>query len=81
MREQARAALIVAMGWSLVQLYLLVRPFEVIILLGILAWSLVKEFVTVTERACAIYRTIGAVLWLLQAFWSLPFQLIITPIR
>ncbi len=32
-------------------------------------------------RACAIYRARGMGLWLLGAFWSLPFQLIISPTR
>jgi hypothetical protein len=47
MGERVRAALIDAMGWSLVPLYCLAGPFAVIILEGLLPWSLVKDFVTV----------------------------------
>jgi hypothetical protein len=32
-------------------------------------------------HACTIYRARGMGLWLLGAFWSLPFQLIISPVR
>ena len=52
-----------------------------IILLGLLAWSLVKVFVTVILRVCVIYRARAAGVWLLGALWSLQFQLLITPAR
>jgi len=81
MGERAKSALIDAVGWSLVPMYRLIGPFSVIILLGLFAWSLVKVFVTVICRACAIYRARGVGVWLLGAVWSLPFQLIITPVR
>ncbi len=38
-------------------------------------------FTTVIVRACAISRARGMGLWLLGAFWRLPFQLIISPAR
>jgi hypothetical protein len=44
-------------------------------------WSIVKVIVSVIVRACTIYRARGMGLWLLGAFWSLPFQLIISPVR
>jgi hypothetical protein len=40
-----------------------------------------KVIVLVIVQACTIYRARGMGLWLLGAFWSLPFQLIITPVR
>lgn len=52
-REQARAALINAVGWSLVLLYPLVGPSAVVILLGLLAWCLSKNFVDCDVRSCA----------------------------
>jgi hypothetical protein len=42
-------------------------------------WGMVRLVVTIIMRAFAIYRWRGAGLWILGAFWSLPFQLIITP--
>jgi hypothetical protein len=42
---------------------------------------MVKVIVSVTVRACTIYRAKGMGLWLLGAFWSLPFQLIINLVR
>ncbi len=69
------------MGWSLVPLYRLTGPVAVFILLGLLVWSIVKVIVSVIVRACTIYRARGMGLWLLGAFWSLPFQLIISPVR
>ncbi len=69
------------MGWSLVPLYRLTGPVTVFILIGFLFWSIVKVIVSVVVRACTIYRARGMGLWLLGAFWSLPFQLIISPVR
>jgi hypothetical protein len=79
--ERARAALINTIGWSLGTLYWVVGPLAIFILLGILAWSMIQVRVTVIVRACTIYRARGAGLWLPGAFLSLPFQLIITPVR
>jgi hypothetical protein len=50
-------------------------------MLGLLAWSIVKVIVSVIVRACTIYRARGVGLWLLGAFWSLSFQLIISLVR
>ncbi len=69
------------MGWSLVPLYRLTGPVAIFILIGLLLWSIVKVFVSVIVRACTIYRARGMGLWLLGAFWSLPFQLVISPVR
>jgi hypothetical protein len=44
-------------------------------------WNMIKLIVTVIVQACTIYQAQEAGLWLLGAFWSLPFQLIITPVR
>jgi hypothetical protein len=79
--ERAREALIDAVGWSLVQLYHLTGPIAVFISLGLLIWSMVKVGLSVIVRACTIYRAKGMGLWLLGAFWSLPFQLIISTVR
>jgi hypothetical protein len=79
--ERAREALIDTVGWSLVPLYRLTGPVTVFILIGLLLWSIVKVIVSVIVRACTIYRARGMGLWLLGAFWSLPFQLIISPVR
>ncbi len=79
--ERATEALIDTVGWSLIPLYRLTGPIAIFIMLGLLAWSIVKEIVSVIVRACTIYRAWGVGLWLLGAFWSLPFQLIISPIR
>jgi hypothetical protein len=65
----------------LVPLYRLTGPVAVFILLGLIVWSIVKVVVSVIVRACTIYRARGMGLWLLGAFWSLPFQLIISPVR
>jgi hypothetical protein len=40
-----------------------------------------KVIMLVIVQACTTYRPRGMGLWLLGAFWSLPFQLIITPVR
>jgi hypothetical protein len=56
-------------------------PVAVFILLGLLVWSIVKVVVSVIVRACTIYRARGMGLWLLGAFWILPFQLSISPVR
>jgi hypothetical protein len=42
---------------------------------------MVKVIVSVIVCACTIYRARGMVLWLLGAFWSPPFQMIISPVR
>jgi hypothetical protein len=68
-------------GWSLIPLYHLTGPIAIFIMLGLLVWSIVKIVVSVIIRACTIYRASGVGLWLLGAFWSLPFQLIISPVR
>ncbi len=78
---RAREALIDEVGWSLVPRYRLTGPIAVFILLGLLVWSMVKVVVSVIVRACAIHRARGMGLRLLGAFWSLPFQLIISPVR
>jgi hypothetical protein len=57
------------------------EPLAIFILLGLLVWSMVKVIVSVIVCACTIYRARGMVLWLLGAFWSLPFQMIISPVR
>jgi hypothetical protein len=79
--ERAREALIDAVGWSLVPLYHLTGPIAIFILLGLLAWSVIKVIVSVIVRACTIYRARGMGLWLLGSLWSLPFQLIISPVK
>jgi hypothetical protein len=79
--ERAREALIDTVGWSLVPLYRLTGPVTVFILFGLLLWSIVKVIVSVIVRACTIYQARGMGLWLLGVFWSLPFQLIISPVR
>jgi hypothetical protein len=79
--ERTREAFISAVDWPLALTYYLFGPFAVIILLGLLVWSIAKFVVTVIVRACVIYRPSGVGLWLLGAFWSLPFQLLITPAR
>ena len=43
--------------------------------------SLLRILVTVILRAVAIFRARGAGVWLLGALWSLPFQLLISPVR
>jgi hypothetical protein len=58
-----------------------VRPLGIFVLLGLLAWSMVKMIVTVIVQAYTIYRERVAGLRLLGAFWSLSFQLIITLVR
>ncbi len=78
---RAREALIDAVGWSLVPLYRLTGPIAVFISLGLLVWSMVKVVVLVIVRACTIYKARGMGLRLLGAFWSLHFQLIISPVR
>jgi hypothetical protein len=40
-----------------------------------------KLVISVIVRACTIYRARGMGLWLLDVFWSLPFQMIISPVR
>ncbi len=67
--------------WSLVLLYRLMEPLAIFILLGLLVWSMVKVILSVIVRACTIYRARGMGLWLLGAFWSLTFHLIISPVR
>jgi hypothetical protein len=42
---------------------------------------MVKVVISVIVRVCTIYRARGMGLWLLGAFWSLPFHLIISPVR
>jgi hypothetical protein len=79
--ERAREALIDAVGWSLVPLNCLTGPVACFILLGLLVWSMVKVIVSVIVCACTIYIARGTGLWLLGAFWSLPFQPIISPVR
>ncbi len=79
--ERARETLINTVGWSLVPLYCLTGPIAIFILLGLLVWSILKVIISVIVRACTIYRARGVGLCLLGAFWSLPFQLIISPIR
>jgi hypothetical protein len=44
-------------------------------------WSMGKVVISVIVRACTIYRARGMGLWLLDVFWSLPFQMIISPVR
>jgi hypothetical protein len=56
-------------------------PVTFFILLVLLLWSVVKVIVSVIVRACTIYRARVMGLWILGAFWSLPFQLIISPVR
>jgi hypothetical protein len=56
-------------------------PLNVSILFLMFIWGLVRWVVTIIMQAIAIYETKGAGLWMLGAFWSLPFQLIITPFR
>jgi hypothetical protein len=79
--DRARDVIIDAVGWSLIPLYRLVGPSAVILILGLFFLSLLRIFVTVIFRAVAIFRARGAGVWLLGAFWSLPFQLLITPVR
>jgi hypothetical protein len=76
--EWAKEALIDTVGWSLIPLYRLTGPIAIFIMLGLLAWSIVKVIVSVIIRACTIYRARGMGLLLLGAFWSLPFPLIIS---
>jgi uncharacterized membrane protein len=42
---------------------------------------MVKVVISVIVRVCTIYKVRGMGLWLLGAFWGLPFQLIISPVR
>jgi hypothetical protein len=80
MGEWARVA-IIDMGLSFSPLYRIMGPLKVSILFLMFIWGLVRQVVTIIMRAIAIYETKGAGLWMLGAFWSLPFQLIITPFR
>ncbi len=79
MGERARAAIIDAVGLSLVPLYSIVGPTAVTLLFLMFFWGVVRLVFTIIMRAIAIYRARGAGLWILGAFWSLPFQLLITP--
>jgi hypothetical protein len=79
--ERAREALIDTVGWFLVHLHHLTGPAAIFILLGFLAWSMIKVIVSVIVCACTIFRARGMGLWIMGAFWSLPFQLIISPVR
>jgi hypothetical protein len=81
MEERAKAAIIDTMGLSFIPLYRIVGPLAISILFLMFIWGLVRLVVTVIMQAIAIYRTRGAGLWMLGAFWSLPFQLIIMPFR
>jgi hypothetical protein len=76
--ERAKEALINTVGRSLIPLYRITGPIAIFIMLGLLAWSVVKVMVSVIVRACTIYWARGVGIWLLGAFWSLPFQLIIS---
>jgi hypothetical protein len=79
--QRAQEALIDVVGCALVLLCHLTGPIAVFILLGLLVWSMVKVVISVIVRACAIYQARGMGLWVLGAFWSLPFRLIISPVR
>jgi hypothetical protein len=79
--EQAKEALIDTVGWSLIPLYRLTGPIAIFIMFGLLVWSIVKIVLSVIIRACSTYRARSVGLWLLGAFWSLPFQMIISPVR
>ena len=79
MGERARAAIIDAVGLSLVPLYRIVGPTAVTLLFLMFFWGMVRLVFTIIMRAIAIYRARGAGLWILGAFWSLSFQLLITP--
>jgi hypothetical protein len=81
MGEQAKAAIIDAVGLSFIPLYRIVGPLAVSILFLMFISGLVRLVVTIIMRAIAIYRARGAGLWMLRAFRSLPLQLIITPFR
>ncbi len=80
MGEWARVA-IIDMGLSFSPLYRIMGPLNVSILFLMFIWGLVRRLVTIIMRAIAIYKTKGAGLWMLGAFWSLPFQITITPFR
>jgi hypothetical protein len=78
MGERARAAIIDAVRLSLVPLYRIVGPTAVTILFLMFIWGVVKLVFTIIMSAIPIYWTRGAGLWILGAFWSLSFQLLIT---
>ncbi len=63
MGEQARAAIIDAVGLSLVPLYRIVGPRGVTLLFLMFFWGVVRLVFTIIMRAIAIYRARGAGLW------------------
>jgi len=80
MGEQARGAIIDTVGLSLITLYRILGPMVVTLLLLLFIWGLVRLVVTTIMQLIAFYRARGLGLWILGAFWSLPFQLLITPL-
>jgi hypothetical protein len=81
MGELAKEAIISAVGLSFIPFYWIMGPLAMTIPFLIFIRGLVRLVVTIIMLAFAIYRLRWAGLWMLGAFWSLPFQLIITPFR